>query len=116
MNKEKYYTPDISEFHVGFEYEQITTNYPDKNNWQKAVVRTERDSPYQLWITNGTVRVKHLDQEDIESLGFEHCSKAAEFDVFERQIGGRKEDLWTIRLEKDRVQIHQGPRWYGSVS
>jgi hypothetical protein len=35
---DKYYTPEISEFHVGFEYEYV--------------------------------RVKHLDREDIESLGW----------------------------------------------
>jgi hypothetical protein len=60
----KYYTPEIEEFHVGFECE-----YSDKDNtWVSHVVKEGEG----LRLGNKRdYRVKYLDQEDIESLGFE---------------------------------------------
>lgn len=88
MEKEKYYTPEISEFHVGFEYEE-------KERFGDGTVKTKEDFDNANWIKksmeigelpyiermlsgrnaiNGIcgVRVKYLDREDIESLGFDH--------------------------------------------
>lgn len=70
--KEKYYTPTIEEFHIGFEYE--FTDSPTNTDWTKAVVRDgaqidditrkyKGESVYSL-------RAKYLDREDIESLGW----------------------------------------------
>jgi hypothetical protein len=63
----KYYTPEIEEFHVGFEYERCDDGY----SWVKDVypratehIKLENFLPY--------TRVKYLDREDIESLGFKH--------------------------------------------
>ena len=63
----KYYTPTIEEFHVGFEYEM---NYKD-NEWSYEF------TPYDFdlisdFIREGKCRVKYLDLEDIKSLGFEY--------------------------------------------
>lgn len=67
----KYYTPEIEEFSVGFEYEEYiagsNTEYVSKF-W----------SPEDHFVLNvfennfqeGWLRVKCLDQKDIESLGF----------------------------------------------
>lgn len=70
----KYYTPEIEEFHVGFEFCDRHSNYPEEEkNWIKRdyTLRAE----YELdnisgRITEGLIRVKYLDREDIESLGF----------------------------------------------
>jgi hypothetical protein len=77
MNKEnKYYTPDISEFYSGFEYEYLDQN---KKNpiWIKSNEFSNDwvydDNPHYAVSRNikeGNIRVKYLDQEDIESLGF----------------------------------------------
>lgn len=90
----KYYTPDISEFHVGFEYE-IKNTFGDgtvktleqynEAKWIKQVY-TLRTFPYVDRIMTGknsqnlppAIRVKYLDKEDIESLQF----------IFEEQIVG----------------------------
>lgn len=69
---DKYYTPTVEEFHVGFEYEETTHSslYEDEglNNWVKNTLK-------HLWQLGNiglheTVRVKYLDREDIESLGW----------------------------------------------
>jgi hypothetical protein len=69
----KYYTPEIEEFHVGFEYEILNDPRTD-NGWDKEVV----DENSTLKYFNGEhadYRVKYLDREDIESLGWLHTGK-----------------------------------------
>jgi len=74
----KYYTPEIEEFNHGFEYEvDFENDNTTSPGWNKAI--------YQLngsWLNNeedledelnrGRFRVKYLDREDIESLGFKN--------------------------------------------
>lgn len=68
----KYYTPEIEEFHIGFECE---IKLFDSEEYVKAIYSTItdeifcKDSNGNIW-TNDTIRVKYLDQEDIESLGW----------------------------------------------
>lgn len=67
--KNKYYTPDIEEFHVGFEYE-----YYNGTCWLKCNYLTmydQRSGTELNELDMSKERVKWLDQEDIESLGFE---------------------------------------------
>lgn len=67
----KYYTPEIEEFHVGFEFEYqdidtaAWTTDIFKIDWESA------DMDIHNWVMYFDVRVKYLDREDIESLGFE---------------------------------------------
>lgn len=69
----KYYTPSINEFHVGFEYE-IYSN----DEWKKTEVYRNSlggDILFKIeglghWSSVPKPRVKFLDREDIESLGF----------------------------------------------
>jgi len=67
----KYYTPSIEEFHVGFVFER----YFDQNNtkgWFKVSITTINNTLDLVdSIRKEEVRVKSLDQDDIESLGFE---------------------------------------------
>ena len=58
----KYYTPKIEEFHVGFEYESLVLN-----KWRKGDNQFPR---YYLPNEARNYRVKYLDREDIESFGF----------------------------------------------
>ena len=66
---EKYYTPTIEEFHVGFECEMNTT----PNNWVKASITLIHFQYLNKWLQEGLIRVKYLDRENIESLGFRQC-------------------------------------------
>jgi len=70
---DKYYTPDISELHVGMEYERFNhlegkwiKDYLDYSHFQTILNEEECD-----WSEHH-IRVKYLDKEDIESFGFSH--------------------------------------------
>ena len=63
----KYYTPNIEEFHVGFEYEYLTNG----DEWVKHIINNKADLIDCIEdIKESKIRVKYLDKEDIESLGF----------------------------------------------
>lgn len=59
----KYYTPNNTEFHVGFEFEYLN------NDWIPAAVHSFRSHIETMAISDG-VRVKYLDRTDIESEGW----------------------------------------------
>ena len=78
---EKYYTPKIEEFHVGFEYERKEHPQLESSTWQKHTFDNTNDiyggyegetELSEISFNNVEVRVKYLDKEDIESLGFKH--------------------------------------------
>jgi hypothetical protein len=93
----KYYTPEIEEFYVGFEYEfhSMTTGGLEIVDFSKnpIVSKTISKPTYKIWskeiiyrddcalynrsfksleglIKSKQIRVKYLDREDIESLGW----------------------------------------------
>lgn len=77
----KYYTPDISEFHVGFQFEKLyfegklMIHPSNKSEWIKIKLSFEdlidgSFSETENDIKDKDVRVKYLDKEDIESFGF----------------------------------------------
>ena len=92
---DKYYTPEISEFFVGFEYE--TSYLQDYDTWKKEILE-EDDAGYFHSIYFGDAvptefRVKYLSKEDIESLGFKFKT-----DLYV------KDDL-TLQVHKDSITI-----------
>ncbi len=69
----KYYTPTIEEFHVGFEFEQKIGNSVSTKDevWLKSIFSFIPNADKILEILSGDlIRVKLLDREDIESLGW----------------------------------------------
>lgn len=60
---DNYYTPEIEDFHIGFEYEWLDAD----NNWKKESTPIEISKEGFDEQTYG-LRVKYLDKEDIESL------------------------------------------------
>ena len=73
MKTNKYYTPDISEFYVGFEYEaEDLWDNGISRVWKHQVFEGEETRTYFIEeLQNNEMRVKYLDSDDIESLGFE---------------------------------------------
>lgn len=66
----KYYTPELSEFFEGFEFQYQDIEHA---KWISDVYRLDwevEESGIYEYLDWGNIRVKCLDQEDIESLGF----------------------------------------------
>tara|TARA_R110002074_G_scaffold237241_1_gene409132 strand:- start:358 stop:819 length:462 start_codon:yes stop_codon:yes gene_type:complete len=77
----KYYTPSIEEFHVGFELELLT-----HSGWERATIE-DGDEYYDIVLAPGgegvdNKRVKYLDREDIESLGWKLVEEYARNDAY----------------------------------
>lgn len=81
----KYYIPEISEFHYGFECEFCSAyqEFSNDDNWEKGFFWNKRELnrqgsfDFDLRDLKSTLdynqwRVKYLDREDIESLGFKY--------------------------------------------
>jgi len=68
--EKKYYTPTIDEFYVGFEFEvnKVLQLIPDQIEEWKQTVFNQTDIISDTFVKN--TRVKYLDREDIEGLGF----------------------------------------------
>ena len=60
----KYYTPELHEFFDKFEYESFDII------WKKEIFDFRDLDVIDDEIREGKIRVKHLDREDIESLGW----------------------------------------------
>jgi hypothetical protein len=70
MKENKYYIPEISEFHVGFEYEQISRL---GETWCEMISTTAEDlDAVETEIGMEYVRVPYLTKEDIEAEGWRH--------------------------------------------
>lgn len=119
----KYYTPKIEEFHIGFECE--FKNNMQSNKWEKEICDQDTISiVFNSWEHEDLdekfedeFRVKYLDQEDIESLGWEFIESNLDFKKFSFSTGDELkntiENAWKLRLEKEpyRVFITQGHGW-----
>ena len=76
--REKYYVPTIEEFYVGFEYEvrqldgsgYYTNEYCTFEFDGTDFFNKYDEFVFNDWVDLDKIRVKYLDQEDIESLGF----------------------------------------------
>lgn len=84
--KDKYYTPSIEEFHVGFEFE---LKDPITQIWVKFIFEEDK-----LWFIKSNIsRVKYLNKEDIESLGFELIEEDIKNPIFNKQIPELKQSI-----------------------
>jgi len=88
---EKYYTPEIEEFKVGFEFEFMHSDYKEQG-WKKYNTPEfnfeKEDCPFGGKDLS-EYRVKYLDREDIESLGWSFLEKIGDSEVFKNYTGRR---------------------------
>jgi hypothetical protein len=114
---EKYYTPELEEFHVGFEYEELDPDYQgqsDGKQWKPIKLSKEGlISIATNWKYFQEYRVKTLDREDIESLGFEHYNG-----LIYRKAGTPYELIINFKRKvKDSITIREliGDKWFELV-
>lgn len=93
----KYYHPSIEELYFGFECERnnISENefHAGLCNWEPCIIDHQnliQLGVYSEWRLQGRFRVKYLDREDIESLGFIH-----------KEDRGMSENYGSIYIKKD---------------
>lgn len=80
----KYYVPKIQEFYVGFDFESFDPGglkeYKETQYSLNNAIFIE--NLYEKGYQSAYVRVKCLDREDIESLGFDHDQTTKDGAVF----------------------------------
>lgn len=100
---DKYYIPTIEEFHVGFEYEHYSYN-----KWNKDILNIldmQSDSNIDaIFRESFKVRVKYLDIDDINELGWTAFGRDAWKETFEDLQGGCIFNL--IDKENDEFQLY----------
>jgi len=77
--KKKFYEPKIEEFHHGFEYEFLYRDKWNRHNLDGTPIVHHELDQYEddlMKLAHAICRVKFLDQEDIESFGFEFYEKS----------------------------------------
>jgi len=112
METSKYYTPVIEEFHVGFEYEVYNET---ENKWisVKTVLGDFEYLKHHFPIL--APRVKYLDREDIESLGWKFtdedtfkfpCTEDYFWEMIYRDMSGSiLIRIQTVSKEWDNVSV-----------
>jgi len=84
INNKRFYVPQIEEFCVGFEFEILEKSYNKtvkwvKKSWSIGMMNQKLNEDF---LEEDQVRVKYLDREGIESLGFEFSKSKYEGDLF----------------------------------
>lgn len=116
---DKYYTPDISEFYVGFEYEFLNDGRLPENDssWSKEILTDDYYKFFEYYANNvsSDYRVKYLDQEDIEGLGYGFVTKLWGFESSDGNIIIEVEDI--DDLQKGTIDIYcvQDLRFKGRI-
>jgi hypothetical protein len=104
MEENKYYTPEIYEFHDGFEYEYNEYN-EEEDEFTGRWISTKFDSRCGLghdqnhFLSDGQIRVKYLDKEDIEAEGFTYKKHKISEDFWK----GDKQDNTLIEVLPDKT-------------
>jgi hypothetical protein len=110
----KYYTPTIKEFYIGFEFEknepQSLGDFYDrirKDVWKPFIVRDMYDMPDRpsMKYISSWFRVKYLDREDVESLDFvlDQKVKGEYFFIHGNMITG---DYSLVTMDFREVEIY----------
>ena len=105
--KDKYYTPNIEEFHIGFRYEGLY-----KQKWTK-LVKPPADLPMEWFkcmldtshsiskiiydIKGERIRVKYLDNADIQELGWKLISE--EVKPYSHWCRFKYKKLWELTVQ-----------------
>ena len=126
--KEGYYTPSISEFRLGFEFEtkQFTNEERSKYKWisQKWSAESSMIYLFNVKVAHGedpkvtsvpnSIRVKYLTREDIESLGWTHVGGKFLPNSYQYFENNKNQELklvfhplwYEVRIYKDQMPSH----------
>lgn len=112
MEENKYYTPEIDEFFVGFEFEEWENPSFTNEEWVAKKIEYFTDLEYvcipeidkhleNYVLGTSLFRVKHLDKEDLVELGFNPV-KGVDVNMCNKQIYYK--DQWcSVVFNYDRI-------------
>lgn len=113
----KYYTPSIEEFFVGFEFEKYDdrkAHYLNEGltNWHKHIydLKSIRLSQLPTHLYNNTIRVKYLDASDIEEF-LNIKPKLGESYIFLKDVNFRPNWLIGVYAHKIRIFFNPLTKW-----
>lgn len=109
----KYYTPEIEEFHIGFEYEFRHPDYKN-NGWIKyntPQFNSEEEDCVPLDMKSENFRVKYLDREDIESFGFKH-HKTISQEFYKQKDIFIKPNVYGYMIWEVKCQYRPDTNWF----
>lgn len=113
---DKYYTPTIEEFRVGFEYESQDLCL-NETCWVKEKYQGEELRTYLTdELERKEIRVKQLDKEDIESLGFTFIKEnifKKETEIHKYELLFYNNQLTTINV--NNVKETMGGYFFGTI-
>ena len=105
----KYFTPDIEDFYVGYEFE--TKMYGEDDTWVKCIYSKPtdelfcKDSDDNIWV-NDSLRVPYLTKEQIEAEGWR--DDTASFQKPELFVAYQNSSTWrklVYRFSDNMLQI-----------
>lgn len=111
----KYYKPEITEFHYGFEYESYHQKHTEPAKWYKEKVSgLVRIDNFKEYLAMNTIRVPFLSHEDIIECGWTFEGKNEEFGFacyqvengFELQVWGNNQYTIERNSSIGRPTIH----------
>jgi hypothetical protein len=115
----KYYTPTIEEFHVGFEYKL------PQGDVITVEETTDLFSIAEYLDMNTGIKVKYLDRDDIESLGFKYnefysrgfygYTNTNQNLMIAHQFIDNPEDVTKVTILKNNLTRHLGRTYIGSL-
>lgn len=91
----KYYTPEIEEFHIGYKYEITNGNEWVSKIFSKEDLKSFLYEKLENGINQKYIRTKYLDKEDIESLGWKYTAKS--IDIWFKKEGVFERTSWTSK-------------------
>jgi len=131
MGGKGYYTPDISEFYVGFIFERQVgfSNIETSEEYTGGIVEEVDDSQWRKTITTinnykvigellletSYIRVKYLDTSDIESLGFTYDSNSKIYKRGEYRLHINNEEDYVQRLLKVSIWTSTSNPGYSDI-
>jgi len=78
----QYYTPSMDEFYAGFEFEGL-----QKNGQWKELIYSCQDNYTRDLVKDGKVRVRKIDDTDIQSLGWRLATSSSIITSYYKRLG-----------------------------
>jgi len=124
----KYYTPELEEFHIGFEYDFLEQHGSPNEKWVSKTLTEISDGEDDMYLGNtlhaiekyervylrNAIRVKYLDEQDIKDLGWEVVGESKSpftdkiYTTFKitHEIGfNTGSDYYLVLTENNRIEI-----------